>query len=44
MNSKDWPAGQYTLTVVAQGFSVYENDNVVITTDQPLRLNVDHGH
>jgi hypothetical protein len=25
---------------VAQGFSVYENDNVVITTDQPLRLNV----
>jgi hypothetical protein len=34
------PAGQYTLTVVAQGFSVYENDNVVITTDQPLRLNV----
>jgi hypothetical protein len=34
------PAGQYTLTVVAQGFAVYENDNVVITTDQPLRLNV----
>jgi hypothetical protein len=32
--------GQYSLTVVAQGFSVYENDNVVITTDQPLRLNV----
>src|SRR5580658_10322150 len=31
--------GQYTLTVVAQGFSVYENDNVVIA-DQPLRLNV----
>jgi len=30
--------GQYTLTVVAQGFSVYENDNVVIT-NQPLRLN-----
>jgi hypothetical protein len=33
-------AGPYSLTVVAQGFSVYENDNVVITTDQPLRLNV----
>jgi len=37
---KGLPAGQYTLTVVAQGFSVYENDNVVISTDQPLRLNV----
>src|SRR5271168_658941 len=37
---KALPAGQYTLTVVAQGFAVYENDNVVITTDQPLRLNV----
>jgi Carboxypeptidase regulatory-like domain len=37
---KGLPAGQYTLTVVAQGFAVYENDNVVITTDQPLRLNV----
>src|SRR5580658_9914528 len=37
---KGLPAGQYSLTVVAQGFSVYENDNVVITTDQPLRLNV----
>jgi hypothetical protein len=32
--------GQYSLTVVAQGFAVYENDNVVITPDQPLRLNV----
>jgi carboxypeptidase family protein len=32
--------GQYSLTVVAPGFSVYENDNVVITTGQPLRLNV----
>jgi hypothetical protein len=32
--------GQYSMTVVAQGFSVYENDKVVITTDQPLRLNV----
>ncbi len=37
---KGLTAGQYSLTVVAQGFSVYENDNVVITTDQPLRLNV----
>jgi hypothetical protein len=37
---KGLAAGQYTLTVVAQGFSLYENDNVVITTDQPLRLNV----
>jgi len=33
------PAGQYTLNVVAPGFSVYENDNVVIA-NQPLRLNV----
>ncbi len=33
------PAGKYSLTVVAQGFTLYENDNVVIT-DQPLRLNV----
>ena len=30
--------GKYTLTVAAPGFSLYENDNVVIT-DQPLRLN-----
>ena len=37
---KSLPPGQYTLTVVAPGFSVYENDNVAITTDQPLRLNV----
>src|SRR5277367_3465603 len=37
---KGLAAGRYSLTVVAQGFSVYENDNVVITTDQPLRLNV----
>ena len=37
---KGLAAGQYTLTVVAPGFSVYENDNVVITGDQPLRLNV----
>jgi hypothetical protein len=33
-------AGQYTLNVIAQGFSLYENDNVVITSNQPLRLNV----
>src|SRR5208282_4533437 len=32
-------AGQYSLTVVAQGFAVYENDNVVIA-GQALRLNV----
>jgi hypothetical protein len=31
--------GQYTLNVIAQGFSVYENDNVVIA-NQPLILNV----
>jgi hypothetical protein len=37
---KGLAAGQYSLTVVAQGFAVYENDNVVITVDQPLRLNV----
>ncbi len=32
--------GQYTLNVISQGFTVYENDNVAITTGQPLRLNV----
>jgi hypothetical protein len=37
---KGLSAGAYTLTVVAQGFSVYENDNVVIAGDQPQRLNV----
>jgi len=36
---KSLAAGKYSLTVVAQGFSLYENDNVVIA-DQPLRLNV----
>jgi hypothetical protein len=36
---KSLPAGKYSLTVVAQGFSLYENDSVVIA-DQPLRLNV----
>jgi len=33
------PAGQYTLNVVAPGFAVYENDNVVIA-NQAMRLNV----
>jgi len=32
-------AGMYSLTVVAQGFTLYENDNVTVA-DQPLRLNV----
>src|SRR5207248_4875940 len=36
---KSAAAGKYSLTVVAQGFSLYENDSVVIA-DQPLRLNV----
>ena len=31
--------GQYTLNVIAPGFAVYENDNVVIA-NQPLLLNV----
>ncbi|MFZ0732846.1 MAG: carboxypeptidase regulatory-like domain-containing protein [Candidatus Sulfotelmatobacter sp.] len=36
---KNLPAGKYTLTVAAQGFTLYENDNVVVA-EQPLRLNV----
>jgi hypothetical protein len=36
---KTLAAGKYTLTVAAQGFTLFENDNVVIA-DQPLRLNV----
>jgi hypothetical protein len=36
---KTLPAGKYSLTVVAQGFTLYENDNVVVA-DQALRLNV----
>jgi Carboxypeptidase regulatory-like domain len=36
---KSLAPGQYTLTVVAQGFSLYENPNVLIA-DQPVRLNV----
>ena len=35
---KSLAAGKYILTVSAAGFTLYENDNVVIT-DQPLRLN-----
>ena len=31
--------GKYTLNVIAQGFTVYENDNAAIA-DQPLRLNI----
>jgi uncharacterized membrane protein YgcG len=34
------PAGLYTLNVIAQGFALYENDNVVIAANQPLRLNL----
>jgi hypothetical protein len=36
---KSLAAGKYTLTVVAQGFNLYENDSVVIA-EQALRLNV----
>ncbi len=36
---KGLPAGKYTLNVIAQGFTIYENDSVEIG-DQPLRLNV----
>lgn len=36
---KSLAAGKYSLTVVAQGFALYENDSVAIA-DQPLRLNV----
>ncbi len=36
---KNLPAGEYTLTVAATGFTLYENSKVVIA-DQPLRLNV----
>jgi hypothetical protein len=36
---KGLSAGQYTLNVVAEGFALYENDNVIIA-NQPLRLNV----
>ena len=36
---KSLPPGTYVLTVAANGFTLYENDNVVIA-DQALRLNV----
>jgi hypothetical protein len=36
---KTLDAGKYSLTVAATGFSLYENDNVVIAA-QPLRLNI----
>ena len=36
---KSLTAGKYILTLSAPGFTLYENDNVVIA-DQPLRLNV----
>jgi len=36
---KSLPAGKYSLTVVAQGFTLYENDSVAVA-DQALRLNV----
>src|SRR5215471_10622665 len=36
---KSLPAGKYTLTASAAGFTLYENDSVVVA-DQPLRLNV----
>jgi hypothetical protein len=32
--------GQYSLTVVTQGFAVYENNNIVIVLSKPLRLDV----
>ena len=34
------PAGQYRMNVIAQSFTNYENDNVVISPGPPLRLNV----
>ena len=33
-------SGQYSLTVAAPGFALYENDNIVVAAGQPLRLNV----
>ena len=36
---KSLPVGKYTLTIAATGFTIFENDNVVIA-DQPLHLNV----
>src|SRR4051812_13424296 len=37
---KTLPAGKYTLTVSAPGFTLFENENVVVG-DQALRLNVE---
>ena len=36
---KGLPTGKYTLNVIAEGFTVYENDKAEIT-NQSLRLNV----
>src|SRR5579871_329258 len=36
---KSLPAGKYSLTVAAAGFTMYQNDNVVVA-DKPLRLNI----
>ncbi|HUO17683.1 MAG TPA: carboxypeptidase regulatory-like domain-containing protein [Verrucomicrobiae bacterium] len=36
---RNLPAGKYSLTVVAQGFTQYQNNSITIG-DQPLRLNV----
>ena len=36
---KSLPPGKYSMTVSAQGFTLYENDNVVVT-GQAMRLNV----
>jgi hypothetical protein len=36
---KSLPAGKYVLTVAAAGFTLFENDNVVIA-DHPVQLNV----
>ena len=36
---KNLPPGKYSLTVAARGFTLYENDNIVVA-DQSLHLNV----
>jgi len=36
---KNLSPGKYSLSVAAQGFTLYQNDNVMVA-DQPLRLNV----
>jgi hypothetical protein len=35
--------GKYTLSIIAPGFTTYENDNVVVTKDQARGLNVPLG-